>query len=105
MNISVVDHAGRHHKIPAREGHSVMEAIRLAGLPIAAQCGGCCSCATCHVYVEDSDLRRMPAMSDDEEALLELAVDVRPSSRLSCQLTVAAGFDGLTVQLAPGTES
>lgn len=105
MNISVVDQVGRHYEIPARAGASIMEAIRLAGLPIAAQCGGCCSCATCHVYVEESDLGRLPPMTEEEEALLELAVDVRPSSRLSCQLTVATGFDGLKVQLAPGTES
>lgn len=104
MQFNVVDHSGCRHTVAARAGDTVMEAIRDAGLPIAAQCGGCCSCATCHVYVDPSYLDRLPPITEEEEALLELGIDVRSSSRLSCQLRAAQDLDGMTVELAPGTE-
>lgn len=104
MNITVIDHGGGRHAVSGRPGASLMEAVRDAGLPIAAQCGGCCSCATCHVYVDEAYLARLPPMSEEEEALLELGVELRPSSRLSCQLPVSDDLNGMTIELAPGTE-
>lgn len=80
---------------------SVMEAIRDAGIEeLMALCGGCCSCATCHVYVDADDLSRLPAMSQDENDLLDGSSHRLPTSRLSCQLPLRA-MDGMTVRIAP----
>lgn len=104
MKLDVTDQQGARHPLAATAGTSVMELIREAGLPIAAQCGGCCSCATCHVYVDDAWSDRLPPRTEEEDALLELAIEVRPGSRLSCQLTMTPELDGMKVELAPGSE-
>ena len=104
MKLLVIDQQGAEHALDAADGDKVMEVIRDAGLQIAAQCGGCCSCATCHVYVDEAWLERMPPRSDEEEAMLELAIDPAPNSRLSCQIAASAELSGLRVWLAPGTE-
>jgi ferredoxin, 2Fe-2S len=82
-------------------GTSVMRAAILNGVDgIVAECGGEMMCATCHVYVEESQLARTPSMSDDEKAMLEFtASERRPNSRLSCQLVVTPDLDGLVVHL------
>lgn len=82
-------------------GTSVMLGAVSRGIDgIVAECGGNCMCATCHVYVEPDQLDRLPAMSDDEDALLDsTAAERRPNSRLSCQLKVTAALDGLVVHL------
>jgi len=79
----------------------LMLVIRAAGLPIKAECGGNCICSTCHVYVDPAWAERLPGLSDDEIGTLEAAIDVRPTSRLSCQIIVTADLDGLRVTLAP----
>lgn len=99
--IIVVDREGVDHSIPATPGWSVMEIIREADLPIEAACGGCCACATCHVYVAESWLERLPPMGKDESNMLDEAFQVQDNSRLSCQLPFNAELDGLTVTLAP----
>lgn len=104
MNITVIDQNGESHRLAASAGSKVMEVIRDAGLSIAAQCGGCCSCATCHVYVGEAWRGLLPPRGEDEEAMLELAMDVQPNSRLSCQIEIADNLDGLEVTLAPGTQ-
>lgn len=104
MKIVVTDQQGTEISLDAGPDEKVMEVIRDAGLSIAAQCGGCCSCATCHVYVDEAWLERLPAISVEEEAMLELAIDPRPNSRLSCQIVTSEALSGLRLQLAPGTE-
>jgi len=104
VQITVFDQEGTTHTIVADKASSVMEMIRDYGLPISAQCGGCLSCATCHVYVDPSWIDRFPVADEFEEAMLELATELRPESRLSCQLKVDEKFDGLIITLAPGTE-
>ena len=99
--IRVKDRDGQEHQIEAQSGHSVMEAIRDAGLPIEAQCGGCASCATCHVYVDESWLPRLAPQTDTEVDMLELTMDVQDNSRLSCQIPFTDELDGLVVELAP----
>jgi 2Fe-2S ferredoxin len=64
---------------------------------IEAECGGACACATCHVYVEESWFEKLPKAEQMEEDMLDFAFDVRPTSRLSCQIKVKAELDGLTV--------
>ena len=98
--IHFVDHSGEKRTIEVENGATVMEAaIRNAVPGIEAECGGACACATCHVYVDDAfvDIVGPPeAMEDD---MLDFAYDVRPNSRLSCQIKVRNEIDGLLVQV------
>jgi ferredoxin, 2Fe-2S len=92
---------GAEKEIEGKTGLSVMENIREAGFDdLLALCGGCCSCATCHVYVESPDVA-VPARSEDEQDLLEGSSHMQDSSRLSCQLVFTAAMDGLKVRIAP----
>lgn len=90
--------------IEAAVNKPLMEAIRDGGAPIRAECGGACSCATCHVYFDESVLPRLAAATEDEKALLEMAEGFGEKSRLSCQVMVEAWMDGMEVWLAPGSE-
>ncbi len=87
-------------------GTSVMQAAVLHGVDgIVAECGGSCMCATCHVYVRDDQLAAVPAMGEDEDAMLEgTASPRRPNSRLACQLVVSPEMEGLVVNL-PETQT
>ncbi len=98
----VTDRAGNEHAIEARSGWSVMEAIRDAGMDeLLALCGGCCSCATCHVHVDAEDFDRLGSRGPDEEDLLETSDHREPTSRLSCQVLMSEELDGLRVTIAP----
>ena len=102
MKIYVTDLKGQEHALEAVEGWRVMEIIREHGLPIKAECGGACACATCHVYVDEAWLDKLPAMRDEEEDMLDEAFDLQDNSRLSCQLIMDESLDGLKVRLAQG---
>ncbi len=91
---------GRHIELEASDGTSVMGAAVNANVPgIDADCGGACACATCHVYVDEAWADRLPARSDLEIKMLEFAVAVQPTSRLSCRLVVSPEIDGLSVRI------
>jgi len=104
MKIHVTDRAGVTHDLDAVEGWRVMEIIREHGLPIKAECGGACSCATCHVYVDEAWLPKLHDKRDDEEDMLDEAFEIEDNSRLSCQIIMDESLDGLAVTLAPGIE-
>lgn len=104
MKVTVISQNGEEHDVSGQPGEKLMEMIRDAGLQIAAQCGGCCSCATCHVHVANEWIDKLLPANPDEEALLDLVDDLQPVSRLSCQIVMAAEYDGLKVKLASGTE-
>jgi len=88
--------------IDFESGISVMEAIRNAGIDeLLALCGGCCSCATCHVYVDDTLADKLPVVAEDENDLLDSSDHRQSGSRLSCQLTLTDDLDGLRVTVAP----
>lgn len=88
--------------IEGSEGRSVMENLRNAGFDeVVALCGGSCSCATCHVYVDEADFGRLPPVSSAENDLLDSSEYRQPSSRLSCQLKFSDALDGLRVTIAP----
>jgi 2Fe-2S ferredoxin len=97
----LIDIDGRATTVRARPGISLMRAATEAGIDgIAADCGGCLSCATCHVYVAPEWLAALPPPDADERAMLELtAAEPRPESRLSCQIVLTPALDGLRVQL------
>lgn len=99
--IHVTDMDGTRHTLDGIEGWRVMEVIRDYGLPIKAECGGACACATCHVYVSPEWLLRLIAMNADEEMMLDDAMMVEPNSRLSCQILLSPELAGLEVTLAP----
>lgn len=77
-----------------------MEIIRDHGLPIKAECGGACACATCHVYIDKGWLDKIPPMREDEEEMLDDAFDLQDNSRLSCQIIMDETLDGLELALA-----
>lgn len=88
--------------VHAEEGLSIMEAIRNEGVDeLLALCGGCCSCATCHIYVDDDWLDHFTAPSAYEDELLESSSSRLPTSRLACQLIIDQHMMGLSVTIAP----
>ena len=96
----VVTRDGTEHEVEAKTGMSVMENIRDNGFDeVLALCGGCCSCATCHVHV-DVAVGDLPAMSEDENDLLDSTTDRDDNSRLSCQIPFSDALDGLRVRIA-----
>jgi ferredoxin, 2Fe-2S len=100
MKIHVTDQDGVEHELEGLDGWRTMEVIRDWGLNIKAECGGACSCATCHVYVDQEWFDKLPPPSDDEEDLLYSTLDKKPTSRLSCQILLSDELDGLKVTLA-----
>ena len=101
VQVFVTGRDGTEYKLQVQEGLSLMEAIRDNGLDeLLALCGGCCSCATCHVYVEEGH-QTLPPLSDDESDLLDSSDHRDERSRLSCQLPMTAELDGLRVAIAP----
>ena len=100
-SIFVKDREGNSHKLRADAGSTIMEIIRDAGLEIEAACGGCCACATCHVYVSEIWLKRLKTMDEEENSMLDQAFYVNNNSRLSCQLQFDEKINGIELVLAP----
>ena len=101
-SITIIDRSGSERSISAQDGVSLMSNIRDAAFDeLLALCGGCLSCATCHVFVDDAYLDRLPAMSEDENDLLESSDSRQANSRLSCQIPVSPDLDGLRATIAP----
>lgn len=98
--LTIVAHDGVPFEINAEDGSTVMEnAIRNAVPGIEAECGGACACATCHVYVDDAWTEKVGSPDVMEEDMLDFAYEVRPTSRLSCQIKVTPELDGLVVRV------
>lgn len=104
MRIYVTDHNGKEHELEALEGWRVMEVIRDWGLPIKAECGGACACATCHVFVDPEWQGKLFPPTDEEEDMLDTVPDIEDNSRLSCQILMSEELDGLKVSLAPSAK-
>ena len=99
--LTVVNRAGEESTVEVAEGLTVMEAIRDNGFDeLLALCGGCCSCATCHVHVDPAFTDKLPPMSEDEDDLLDSSDHRTETSRLSCQVPFTAELDGLKVTIA-----
>tara|TARA_B100001173_G_C15793946_1_gene464700 strand:- start:173 stop:484 length:312 start_codon:yes stop_codon:yes gene_type:complete len=99
--IIITNRDGKKREIDADPNFTLMEAIRDKGFDIEASCGGCCACATCHVYIDEKWKTRVTKLNDDEESMLDLAFDVRDNSRLSCQIELSDELDGLELEIAP----
>ena len=97
----VVTRNGEEREVMGGAGLSVMEVIRENGFDeLLALCGGCCSCATCHVHVDPEFAAKLPPMSEDENDLLDSSADRDARSRLSCQIPFSDALDGLRVTIA-----
>ena len=95
-----IEHDGTRHEVEAASGSTVMgNAIRNSINGILAECGGACACATCHVYVDEGFADKAGRPDAMEEDMLDFAYDVRPTSRLSCQIRMSDALDGLTVHI------
>ena len=101
MKIKVTDRNGKKHELEGDTNLTLMEILRDAGLEIEAACGGCCACATCHVYINDQWIEKISPKDDDEESMLDQAFDVRNNSRLGCQIEYKDEMDGIELELAP----
>ncbi|MDI1295615.1 MAG: 2Fe-2S iron-sulfur cluster-binding protein [bacterium] len=100
--LNVIMRDGTCKTIDAPADMSVMEAIRDAGVDeLLALCGGCCSCATCHVYVDPAVAASLPPVSADESDLLDGSPHRNDYSRLSCQVMMRDALSGLTITIAP----
>ena len=97
----VINRAGVEQEVEAANGVSVMEAIRDAGFDeLLALCGGCCSCATCHVHIDPAFMDKLPKLSEDENDLLDSSDHRNEFSRLSCQIPISDAIEGLKVTIA-----
>lgn len=100
--IVVTRSSGEEVEINAEAGRSVMAALRDHGIDeLLALCGGCCTCSTCHVWVNEAFLDRLPEASQDEMDLLDIADGKRPNSRLCCQIPLSSELEGIGVALPP----
>ena len=99
--ITYIEFNGKRHQVDVPNGYTVMEGARDNNIPgIDADCGGSCACSTCHVYVDESWVDRLPKMEAMEEDMLDFAWEPNPArSRLTCQLRVSDALDGLVVQM------
>ena len=99
--LTVITREGEERQLEGEAGLSVMEVIRDGGVDeLLALCGGCCSCATCHVHVDPAFIDKLPAIGPDEDDLLESTNDRDATSRLSCQIPFEDALDGLRVRIA-----
>ncbi len=100
--ITVVDQSGETSSVEAPVGRTLMEVIRDNGFDeLLALCGGCCSCATCHVFIDESHFASLPKMTEDENDLLDSSSYRNEFSRLSCQVPITDALEGLKVTIAP----
>jgi len=99
--INIIDRSGNSKEVEAEAGLTLMEIIRDDGFDeLLALCGGCCSCATCHVHVDPSFADKLPEMTEDESDLLDSSDHRNETSRLSCQIEMTDALDGVTVTIA-----
>jgi ferredoxin, 2Fe-2S len=101
--VQVHTRSGRSVSLTARLGRRLMEVIRDSEIPVKAECGGVCACATCHVYVAPDWISRLSPPDENEAALLDVAEESTQQSRLSCQIRLTEALDGLQVTMAPGS--
>ncbi len=101
--VTFIEEDGNHLEVDAPNGLSVMEVSHKHGVNIEGACGGCLSCATCHVIVHPDWATKLEEKSEDEEDMLDLAFDLEPTSRLCCQILMKDELDGLVVAL-PGAK-
>ena len=101
VTITAIDRAGNERKLEAQEGSPLMETLRDNDVGVDAICGGCCSCATCHCYLDADSFARIDPAQPEEEDLLDTLDHREDRSRLTCQITVGPACEGMVVTVAP----
>lgn len=104
LQVNVVLRSGERRVIEAASGQSLKAALMAGGVAeinALTSCGGCCSCGTCHVFVDAADLARLPLMQPQEDEILSIHENRQPTSRLSCQVPLTESLNNLTVTVAP----
>ena len=101
VHVTVTDYEGTPHRLEGIAGWRLMEVIRDHDLPIKAECGGACACATCHVYVAPEWFDKLIPANSEETMMMDDAMAVEENSRLSCQIILSPELEGLEVTLAP----
>lgn len=102
--VRITERNGTERTIEASSGQPLMEALRDANTGIQGTCGGACSCGTCHVYIAAAWANQLPPKSEDEQMMLEALgdlVELRPTSRLACQVPLTDALSGIEVIIAP----
>jgi len=98
--ITYIEHSGKEHQIEMPVGYSIMEGAIKNSVPgIDADCGGSCACATCHVYVDEKFLSKVPKAQESEQDMIDFIQDANKSSRLSCQIMITNDLDGIVVRM------
>lgn len=100
-NITYIEHSGTSHTVDVAEGMTVMEGAVQNNIPgIVAECGGACSCSTCHAYIDSAWFAQLPQPDENEADMLDFAIDpIEGRSRLTCQIKIHSSLEGLVVQL------
>ena len=98
--IRFIEHDGTEHRVEVAVGRSVMQAATDNFVPgIIADCGGSCSCGTCHGFIDNEWIAKIPAVQPDEASMLDGLLETQPTSRLTCQISVTPDLDGMIVRL------
>jgi 2Fe-2S ferredoxin len=103
-DLRVTDRAGVESTLEASSGRSLMDVLRDANTGVQGTCGGACSCGTCHVYIKRDWAARLPPKTEDEQMMLDAIgelVEIRPESRLACQIPIEEALSGLEVEIGP----
>jgi ferredoxin, 2Fe-2S len=100
MMVTFIDGSGQHYVAEAQPGQTLMQVALDHAVPgVLAECGGSCSCGTCHIYLDESANQKFPPPTESESFLLEIVIDPNKHSRLACQLKLPANLGELTVRL------
>ncbi len=98
--IIYIEFSGKEHHIEMPVGYSIMEGAVKNSIPgIDADCGGSCACATCHVYVDEKFIDKIPKAQESEQDMIDFVVNPKNNSRLSCQLMITDELDGIVVRM------
>ena len=103
--VTFIDPNGTRYEVEAPVGATLLEVAHANDIAIEGACEGSLSCSTCHIIVDPEDFDRLPAATEDEEDMLDLAFGLTPTSRLGCQITITNELDGLTVRLPTETRN
>ena len=103
IKLLVTDRDGQNHELTAETNQTLMQNLQHQSYGVEAICGGLCSCATCHVYIGEIWLDKVPELGAEEDELLEGVLDRETNSRLSCQIPITEQLDGMDLTIAPSS--
>jgi 2Fe-2S ferredoxin len=103
IKLLITDRSGQNHELDAETDQTLMQNLQNQTYGVEAICGGLCSCGTCHVYIGETWLDKIPEMGAEEDELLEGVFEREPNSRLSCQIPITDELDGMDLTIAPSS--